>query len=414
MSTISVRDAGVIVAITYVCIQVIITILTSIISLLTVKEANAKTKFPHQADEQLANVINADNKTEQLPTQQTNNVSITVNNTNKLDEESSENSKAKQLSKQKLFTIWLKTMWKMRSIYSAFTVHIFDVMTDILVISEWYDKEKNMEKDIDHIDTRQLAIVALSILFLHKIISSVAIFIATNGSIIRAILQFCDLLLFEEILIAHRKIVKYLTNYMHISNDDNTATDKYKKFEKLEIESTMRFKYIRSLEALFESTPQAILQIVYMMRTSEFVGNWLIIISTVQSILSMASSMINADNAYMSTLKFKIYKKKFPPSFKFVQHGLIRLTEISYRILLLSLFWTVMSGPALFGLVMIELCLIIDFLRFEFRQKKRNGGRTFSGILLDSNTILLFLNQVELLGVHVCGCVLTFLGCVFQ
>ena len=30
-------------------------------------------------------------------------------------------------SKINVFTFWLKTMWKMRSIYSSFAVHIFDV-----------------------------------------------------------------------------------------------------------------------------------------------------------------------------------------------------------------------------------------------------------------------------------------------
>ena len=50
------------------------------------------------------------------------------------------------------------------------------------------------------------------------------------------------------------------------------------------IETTMRFKYIRSLEALFEATPQAVLQLVYLMRTGQFgsVDNPIFVISILQ------------------------------------------------------------------------------------------------------------------------------------
>eukprot|EP01083_Nonionella_stella_P164003 541521_1 len=34
-------------------------------------------------------------------------------------------------------TLWLKIIWKMRSVYSSLAVHSFDVLTDVLVILQW-------------------------------------------------------------------------------------------------------------------------------------------------------------------------------------------------------------------------------------------------------------------------------------
>lgn len=81
----------------------------------------------------------------------------------------------------------------------------------------------------------------------------------------------------------------------------NKATkQKYTEIEEA-IESTISFKYIRSMEAIFESSPQAILQLVYIMRTSQFEINQssiktiIVYMSIIQSILSMTNSIIKDD-----------------------------------------------------------------------------------------------------------------------
>ena len=145
------------------------------------------------------------------------------------------------------------------------------------------------------------------------------------------------------------------------------------------IESTMRFKYIRSLEALFESTPQAVLQLVYLMRTSKFTGNGIFIISILQSIISMTNSMLNADNAYMQRDVFKADKRRLPPSLGFIKHSLLRLCEITHRIFLLALFWTVVGGAG-FCVVFAFEC-ILAFAWIYMNQ-------------FDVDTLFLTLNQV--------------------
>ena len=77
--------------------------------------------------------------------------------------------KCLSISKCRLAIIWGKALWKMRSIYSSLAVHIFDFITDLLVIHEWYHAEsKNVENgDIEHVDTRLMALCSIIILLGH-------------------------------------------------------------------------------------------------------------------------------------------------------------------------------------------------------------------------------------------------------
>ena len=287
----------------------------------------------------------------------------------------------KDLSFKKLFSLWIKTMWKMRSIYSAFAVHTFDFMTDVLVIADWWNAD-----DTKDINSRLMAQVSIGILILYKFISSLAILFIME-SYTRAFLQFCDLLLFEEILRSHKQIVKDIKSGKQGNNTGHiyTINSKNNKIS-TSIESTMRFKYIRSLEALFESTPQAVLQLVYTMRIGKF-GNIIVIISIIQSIISMTNSMINNDSTYMKSDKFALYRKRFPkPSVEYILHALLRGSEISYRIFLFSLFWTVVSGFGFIILFLYELLLPLFFIIAKISKKT-----------LSIDSVFLTLNQLVVL-----------------
>eukprot|EP01084_Bolivina_argentea_P016858 31495_1 len=240
--------------------------------------------------------------------------------------------------KQKSFCEeWLRTIWKMRGVYSGLAVHSFDVLTDILVIIEWMEAENT--KDIDHIDSQVMAYSAIGVMAFSKCLSTLAIWIKEKD-ISRCILQFFDLLIFEEIYESHDKIRQKVKL----------------KDEKAAIESTISFKYVRNMEATFESIPQAILQLVFVMRTSEI--KIIFIISILQSIISMSNSVLNHDNTQMQDDEFKEYKQRLPPTLKFVKHAISRLAEIAYRIGLLALLWTVCQGFCFSVIIGIELCVV--------------------------------------------------------
>ena len=250
-----------------------------------------------------------------------------------------------------ILVTYIKTIWRLRSVYSSVFVHLFDIVTDLIVILQWI-REQETTKEIN---TQQLAIISISIIVFHKIFSAFAIYV-TEGDQLRALLQLFDLLLFVEVYSSHKKIMDDISNHMVIiSNNINNNLRAGQQLQIINtqasiannininnnlnlsaIESTMSFKYIRSMEAVFESIPQSVLQLVYVMRVGKY--GIVFILSIVQSILSMTNSVLKDDNARgMQGTIWKKYRKRLPPSIKFFQHSICRLSQVLSRITILSI-----------------------------------------------------------------------------
>eukprot|EP01084_Bolivina_argentea_P082834 149978_1 len=337
-----------ILTISYILIQSSIAILVSIIGAYYVYEQrkyeNHLIKQSGFSTNQDTKQIQPENQTEELELQP-------ANQTNSDNKTSSQNQPTEIVNKSKnqcmKFTkLWAKIMWKMRSVYSSLAVHSFDVLTDVLVIIEWLNTPNYSG---DHINPQLMAYSGIAIIIFSKLFSSIAIFIKERN-IIRAILQFFDLLIFTEIFDAHKKIKSQLSQ---------------KQKNKTAIEATLSFKYIRQMEAVFESVPQSILQLVYIMRTGTVESNQTIfIISILQSIISMTNSNLNHDYTRMLHPQYKKYKQKLPPTIQFFKHSICRLAEITHRIGLLSLIWTVCGGQIFSVVLGIEF--LIKFISTEF------------------------------------------------
>ena len=106
------------------------------------------------------------------------------------------------------------------------------------------------------------------------------------------------------------------------------------------------------------------------MRTGDFIDE-VIIISIFQSILSMTNSMLASDNAYMAREKFKKHKRRFPPSIDFLKHFLVRLSEISHRVGLFAIFWTVVGGEWFCVLLGYELMFPILYVVASIYQESK-------------------------------------------
>eukprot|EP01083_Nonionella_stella_P178769 632554_1 len=281
------------------------------------------------------------------------------------------------------FKLWLRTIWKMRSVYSGLAVHSFDVLTDILVIIQWLQLAKQPNDEHENIDPFIMALSAIVVLIASRVISTFAIFVK-EGSVRRAILQFFDFLIFEEIYETHQKIVSQFKNKKSIQELD------------IAIESTMSFKYVRNFEAVFESIPQSVLQLVFIMRLPP--GNNtnnkydpIFIISIVQSVISMTNSILNNDYARMQEDRFKKYKQRFPPTFACFKHALSRLSEVIYRIGLLSLVWTVCGGIPFAIMLSIDFILIIG--RMLIMMLDENEYRNIDTIFLQINSLIVIPSE---------------------
>jgi len=130
------------------------------------------------------------------------------------------------------------------------------------------------------------------------------------------------------------------------------------------VETTNSFKLVRSMEAVFESIPQCVLQLVFIIRTNgEYEGDGhLLLISCLsigQSIISMTNSILKQDNQYMNFPRFKKHRQRLPPSPQFVGHALCRLSEILNRICCLSLLWSICGGTVFSAVMGLELFYIL-------------------------------------------------------
>ena len=82
------------------------------------------------------------------------------------------------------------------------------------------------------------------------------------------------------------------------------------------------------------------------------------IISIILSIMSINNAILCNENGEMTIPKWKMYKMRCPPSCEFLHHSLWRLSEIIYRIGLLSLIWTVCDGYIFLSIIGYELILL--------------------------------------------------------
>ena len=105
-----------------------------------------------------------------------------------------------------MMKLWTIAIWKMRSIYTSLIVHIFDFLTDLLVVSEWYHQanvnSSNNKEDINYL---AMAHCSVGIIILYKIISSLAVLIDYEWK--HALLQFIDVALFVEIYRKHKDLI---------------------------------------------------------------------------------------------------------------------------------------------------------------------------------------------------------------
>jgi len=125
------------------------------------------------------------------------------------------------------------------------------------------------------------------------------------------------------------------------------------KNEPIKCESNLNFRYIRTLQAMLQSVPSALLLLRYMLITGH--SDTILIVSIACSIWSITDSTLNEDNAWMIGSEWETHKRRLPPSWNFVKHALCRMSEVTYRIALLALIWTVCGDAVFASAVLMEL-----------------------------------------------------------
>ncbi len=108
-------------------------------------------------------------------------------------------------------------------------------------------------------------------------------------------------------------------------------------------------KYIQKLEGIYESTPQALLQLVFCVKTGTFSGNPLVAASLIFSIINLSFRQVT-DDAQL------VRKDSRKPSFSedYIFRVLFRVVDVSHRIVILAMVWLALGGFALVFILLVE------------------------------------------------------------
>ena len=214
--------------------------------------------------------------------------------------------------------------------YFPCATHIIDQATDIAVIYEFWqifryeNRNNGNEMDCKGINGDYLFILSLCSFFLYRIVSSIWVYISSR-SLFHTLLQFFDLKIF------HALYINFISNH---SKGPNSAQ-----------------KDIQVLEASWESFPQITIQLVYFIKLNLIISNnFLVFISLIFSIYNVSTKMISEDSIYFiqewqnARLKCKYDGYGCCINGGYITRFLIRLLDVTQRVLLILLIWIILGG----------------------------------------------------------------------
>ena len=231
---------------------------------------------------------------------------------------------------------FISILFDLKSLVWAVASHLFDTVTDFGLIYEWGILYKMQQDDENFlggkktVDIGALFFCSLFVVIYYRIGSAFQVY-RLNHSFSDAIYQF----LFDFFII---KLVYINLVKMH----------SYKPLEMVKI--------MRGIEGSHESAYQAILSLVFLIKTNfgDIEQQSIIaIISLIFSLLSLISRFIAFDYYYLipnARSKFKCGK---------IIHFLFRSVEVVFSVLLFSLFWTQVGG--LYVGILIALSLYVPY-----------------------------------------------------
>ena len=168
-------------------------------------------------------------------------------------------------------TLFFRSLWSKKKMYGPLVVHIIDTASDAAVLTEWYilSERERSEPDfnVPELDMMVMFWCNLGAILLYRIISTLWI-LRLTASISQAVLQFLDVLIFKAIYVCW-------------------------KLDRKEPSSPQQ--YLQKMEGVFESTPQALLQLIYSIRRRSFTGSPVVTISFFFSLISLSMRSIGDD-----------------------------------------------------------------------------------------------------------------------
>eukprot|EP01083_Nonionella_stella_P097690 274579_1 len=226
-----------------------------------------------------------------------------------------EEEEEKNTSKRSIYFNYISIKVNKLLLYLPIFTHFWDMATDLAVLcdwiaySNWHSPAAPLSPNGDNINTFYFIIGSIFFQLLYRAVSGYRY--AVQFSICGGILQFLDVMLFFE-------------TYSSINSKKG--------------KSTLQLRWIRKMESVLESAPQAFLQLVYVLQLNAHTNESIplvVKISLLFSVFSITSSVVRSD-------EWKIREETnanvmCPPNWRFVVRSLFRLLEITTRLFIMAL-----------------------------------------------------------------------------
>eukprot|EP01083_Nonionella_stella_P222606 794153_1 len=226
--------------------------------------------------------------------------------------------------------LWLFDIWKRKSVYVPLMAHLSDTATDFAAVVEFGQIATKYPNSSDQCGINVWFLFGLSMgaMVLYRIVSSITIWRITQ-SWKRVISQLIDIELFQILWLSHRL-------GLHSKSSPQ--------------------RLISVMEAVFESAPQTLIQVIYLLKTQRFSG--IIVASSILSFINLTITIIGDDKQFLN-MKFALPWKNIQVFSRWICLYLFRILDIPSTLLIYVFTWYYMDGYTLTALIIIDTIVVV-------------------------------------------------------
>eukprot|EP01083_Nonionella_stella_P043723 118003_1 len=205
--------------------------------------------------------------------------------------------------------LWFMDIWKRKSVYVPLISHLSDTATDFAAVVEFGQIARQYSSDQCGIDVWYLFGLSLGAMILYRVISSITIWRITE-SWKRVISQLIDIELYQILWLSHRLGLQSKSSPQRL---------------------------ISVMEAVFESAPQSMIQVLYLLKTGRFSSN-IIVASSILSFINLTLTII-VDDKQFSNIKFSLPWKNMKVFSKWLSLYIFRILDVPSAALIYVFFF---------------------------------------------------------------------------
>eukprot|EP01083_Nonionella_stella_P074566 202323_1 len=221
-----------------------------------------------------------------------------------------------------------------KAIYLPVVAHFADTATDFASIVEFGLVANNTEPhDCGGLNVMYLFVLSICAMVAYRVLSAYKIWQITDSSCTRTILQLFDVELYHVLYFSHQWGLKGKSSPQRM---------------------------LSVLESVFESAPQSVIQLVYLMHTSN--GSSVVIASTILSFVNLTMSIVSDDKQSIN-IQYVALDENEEMFWKFIGSSIclycFRIMDVCCKLLIYAFAWRFVNGYTCFALLLVDVLMSI-------------------------------------------------------